>query len=116
MVMIVYCSHEAMSDLIALMGSLVDVKGRIQIPHIYDSVEQLTAQESSAYDAIDFDMASTLLTYLFVWCLYCSGMLDDRRSDRLHSMSLQMSVPQSLYDARLWIPSQPQCTPFFCVF
>lgn len=48
--------HEAMSDLVALMGSLVDVKGRIQIPHIYDSVEQLTAQESSAYDAIDFDM------------------------------------------------------------
>jgi len=51
-----------MSDLIALMGSLVDNKGHILVPRIYDAVEPLTPQESSAYDSIDFDMASTLLT------------------------------------------------------
>jgi len=51
-----------MNDLIALMGSLVDNKGHILVPHIYDAVEQLTPQESSAYDSIDFDMASTLFT------------------------------------------------------
>lgn len=57
----VRCSHEAMSDLIALMGSLVDNKGHILIPHIYDDVEKLTPAESASYDSIDFDMASTLL-------------------------------------------------------
>ena len=56
-----YYSHEAMSDLIALMGSLVDNKGRILVPHIYDSVEQLTPTESASYDSIDFDMASTCI-------------------------------------------------------
>ena len=56
------CSHEAMSDVIALMGSLVDNKGRILVPHLYDAVEQLTLQESSAYDSNDFDMASTVLS------------------------------------------------------
>jgi len=55
------CSHEAMSDLIALMGSLVDNKGHILIPHIYDSVQQLTDDELSTYESIDFNMASSLL-------------------------------------------------------
>lgn len=50
--------HEAMSDLIALMASLVDNKGHILVPHIYDSVEQLTPKELSSYDSIDFDMES----------------------------------------------------------
>jgi len=60
-----HCSHEAMSDLVALMGSLVDNKGHILIPHIYDSVQPLTQEESSSYDSIDFDMASAyLLSYL----------------------------------------------------
>jgi len=48
-----------MSDLVALMSSLVDNKGHILIPRIYDSVEQLTPTESASYDSIDFDMAST---------------------------------------------------------
>ena len=63
MMMLIVCSHEAMSDLIALMGSLIDSKGRILIPHIYDSVEQLTDKESSSYDSVDFDMASSLRTH-----------------------------------------------------
>jgi len=52
------CSHEAMSDLTALMGSLVDNKGHIMVPHIYDSVQPLTQEESSSYDPIDFDMVT----------------------------------------------------------
>jgi len=61
-----YCSHEAMSDLIALMGSLVDNKGHIMIPHIYDSVEQPTTKESSSYDSIDFDMVTSSLNCFVV--------------------------------------------------
>jgi len=54
-----------MSDVIALMGSLVDNKGRILIPGIYDSVQPLSQEESSMYDSIDFDVASAyLLTVL----------------------------------------------------
>ncbi|XP_029638575.1 cytosolic non-specific dipeptidase isoform X1 [Octopus sinensis] len=48
--------HEAMSDLIFLMNSLVDVKGRILIPGIYDSVEPITSEEDSLYKDIDFDL------------------------------------------------------------
>jgi len=55
------CSHEAMSDLVTLMGSLVDSKGRILVPDIYDSVKPLTDDEASCYDSIDFDMASISL-------------------------------------------------------
>jgi len=55
------CSHEAMSDLIALMGSLVDNKGRILVPDIYNSVKPLTDDEASCYDSIDFDTASISL-------------------------------------------------------
>jgi len=47
-----------MSDLTALMGSLVDNKGCIMIPHIYDSVQPLAQDESSSVDSIDFDMVT----------------------------------------------------------
>ncbi|XP_053106214.1 cytosolic non-specific dipeptidase isoform X1 [Hemicordylus capensis] len=49
--------HEAMTDLIALMGSLVDKKGKILIPGIYDAVASLTDEEHQLYDKIDFDLA-----------------------------------------------------------
>ncbi|KAK7490769.1 hypothetical protein BaRGS_00017998 [Batillaria attramentaria] len=48
--------HEAMTDLIALMGALVDVKGKILVPGVYDTVKPLTADEKALYDPIDFDM------------------------------------------------------------
>ncbi|CAI9725218.1 cytosolic non-specific dipeptidase-like [Octopus vulgaris] len=48
--------HEAMSDLIFLMNSLVDLNGRIQIPGIYDSVKSITSEENSLYGSIDFDL------------------------------------------------------------
>lgn len=48
--------HEAMGDVIALMGSLVDAKGKILIPGVCDSVKPLTEEEKKLYDPIDFDM------------------------------------------------------------
>jgi nonspecific dipeptidase len=47
--------HEAMTDIVHLMGSLVDTKGRIQVDGIYDMVEPMTEAEKATYEAIDFD-------------------------------------------------------------
>lgn len=47
--------HEAMADVIAYMNSLVDVKGKILIPGVMDSVKKVTAEEKAIYDPIDFD-------------------------------------------------------------
>ncbi|KAM9385058.1 cytosolic non-specific dipeptidase isoform 1-T2 [Pholidichthys leucotaenia] len=48
--------HEAMTDLIALMSSLVDKKGRILIPGIYKDVAPVTDEEKKLYENIDFDL------------------------------------------------------------
>ncbi|XP_063042231.1 cytosolic non-specific dipeptidase-like [Engraulis encrasicolus] len=48
--------HEAMTDLIAMMGSLVDKKGKILVPGMYESVAKLTEEEKKLYEKIDFDM------------------------------------------------------------
>lgn len=47
--------HEAMSDLIHIMGTLVDVNGKILIPGINDAVANLTPEEEALYGPIDFD-------------------------------------------------------------
>ncbi|KAK2569282.1 Cytosolic non-specific dipeptidase [Acropora cervicornis] len=47
--------HEAMSDLIYLLGQLVDVKGKILVPGINDNVAPLTGGERATYTDIDFD-------------------------------------------------------------
>ncbi|RUS77218.1 hypothetical protein EGW08_015022 [Elysia chlorotica] len=47
--------HEAMNDLIALMSQLTDVNHKILVPGLYDSVQELTAEEKATYDPIDFD-------------------------------------------------------------
>lgn len=47
--------HEAMTDLIAILGSLVDVEGKILIAGINDSVAPLTTEEQKLYEPIDFD-------------------------------------------------------------
>ena len=57
-------SHEAMSDLIALMSQLVDNKGKILVPGIYDTVAKLTPDEEKLYDAIEFDMVSWIVSIL----------------------------------------------------
>ncbi|KAK3511792.1 hypothetical protein QTP70_023190 [Hemibagrus guttatus] len=48
--------HEAMTDLITLMGSLVDKKGKILVPGMYDSVAELTEHEKKLYEKIEFDL------------------------------------------------------------
>lgn len=48
--------HEAMGDLVHIMGSLVDVNGKILIPGMNDSVAPLTEEEQKLYEPIDFDM------------------------------------------------------------
>ncbi|MEQ2259512.1 Metallopeptidase M20 [Xenotaenia resolanae] len=55
--------YEAMTDLIALMGSLVDRKGKILIPGVYDSVAPLSEEEKKLYEKIDFDL-----------CEYCKDV------------------------------------------
>lgn len=48
--------HEAMTDLVTLMGSLLDKRGRIQVPGMYDSVAAVTEEERKLYDNIEFDL------------------------------------------------------------
>jgi nonspecific dipeptidase len=48
--------HEAMSDLVALLDTLVDLNGKILIPGVYDSVAPLLRDEEQLYEAIEFDM------------------------------------------------------------
>ncbi|XP_054141089.1 beta-Ala-His dipeptidase [Melozone crissalis] len=48
--------HEPLLDLIALLDSLVDSTGHIQIPGIYDSVAALTDEERKLYESIEFDL------------------------------------------------------------
>lgn len=48
--------HEAMSDLIYLMNTLVDVNGVILIDGIYDKVAKITDSELADYRNIEFDV------------------------------------------------------------
>lgn len=48
--------HEAMSDLVYLLNSLVSVNGRIAIPGIMDDVEPLCNNEQHVYSNIEFDI------------------------------------------------------------
>ena len=48
--------HEAMTDLIHLMASLVDSKGKILVPGVYESVQEVTPEEEALYEPILFDL------------------------------------------------------------
>ncbi|OXB66157.1 hypothetical protein ASZ78_004016 [Callipepla squamata] len=48
--------HEPLTDLIALLDSLVDPTGQIQIPRIYDAVAPLTDEEKKLYESIEYDI------------------------------------------------------------
>lgn len=45
-----------MTDVVAVLNYLVDVRGRIQIPGIYDTVAEVTEEERDSYGPIDFDL------------------------------------------------------------
>ena len=44
--------HEALKDLIALLATLTDSDGRVNVPAFYDPIRQITAAENSLYDTI----------------------------------------------------------------
>jgi len=46
--------HESMVDLVSLLNELVDGKGKILVPGIYDTVKELTDAEKKLYEPIDF--------------------------------------------------------------
>uniref|UniRef100_A0A6Q2YIL2 Cytosolic non-specific dipeptidase n=1 Tax=Esox lucius TaxID=8010 RepID=A0A6Q2YIL2_ESOLU len=48
--------HEAMTDLIALLSTLVDKKGRILVPGMYADVAKVTDEEKKLYEKIEFDL------------------------------------------------------------
>lgn len=48
-------SHEAMTDLVGVMSTLVDSQGHILIDGVYDEVAPLLPEEEKLYDAITFD-------------------------------------------------------------
>ena len=50
--------HEAMTDLVQLMSSLIDSQGNILVEGIIDDVAPLTPKEDKLYDDIDFDCES----------------------------------------------------------
>lgn len=49
-------AQEPMTDLVRLMGTLVNTKGKIQIPGIMEQVAPVTEEETTLYDDIAFDM------------------------------------------------------------
>lgn len=48
--------HESMTDLISLMATLVDNKGKILVDGVMESVKPLTAEEEALYETLDFDV------------------------------------------------------------
>jgi Cys-Gly metallodipeptidase DUG1 len=49
-------TQEPMTDLVRVLGSLVDTDGKIQIPGIMEQVAAVTKDEESLYDGISFTM------------------------------------------------------------
>ncbi|KAF6805094.1 cytosolic non-specific dipeptidase [Colletotrichum sojae] len=49
-------AQEPMTDMVRVLGSLVDTDGKIQIPGIMDQVAPVTAEEETLYDGIAFTM------------------------------------------------------------
>ncbi|KAJ1664053.1 hypothetical protein IW140_004352 [Coemansia sp. RSA 1813] len=50
--------HEPMVDLVHLLAKLVDNKGRIQVPGIYDQVMAVTDDEEKTYEGLEFSHAA----------------------------------------------------------
>ena len=48
--------HEAMTDLVKLMSTLVDSQGKILVDGIMKDVKPVTEEEDKMYDTIDFDV------------------------------------------------------------
>ena len=59
-----------MVDLVSLLNELVDARGRILIPGIYDDVTQLTDEESELYKSIDFSQVLTIYFFCDLFRLF----------------------------------------------
>lgn len=56
MIVFLYHSHEAMSDLVYILDTLVDKEGKILIKDIYNDVAPLRENEHEIYENISFDV------------------------------------------------------------
>lgn len=59
--------HESMVDLVAMLNELVDAKGKILVPGVYDSVSPLTEAEKELYKDIEFDCVSFYSMKIYFW-------------------------------------------------
>ena len=104
-----------MTDLIALMSSLVDCKGKILVPGIYDTVQKLEEAEAKLYEPIDFDMVKYedrkfLAKCVFIHFTVIAGRLpqryrtreaDSRPEGRCAHASLALPVPVAAWSENL---------------
>ena len=51
-----------MVDLVNLLSTLVDSKGKILIPGIYDSVAKCTEDEKKTYESIEFSQVKNIFS------------------------------------------------------
>jgi len=71
--------HEAMTDVIHLMASLVNSQGSILVDGIMDDVKPVTPEEEALYDNIEFDVeefkvcGNTLLLWTIDFMFLVSG-------------------------------------------
>ena len=66
--------HEAMIDLVNILGSLVDTHGNIKIAGIHDTVKALSEEEKALYRTIQFDVASFMWKSLILFCWEISSL------------------------------------------
>ena len=65
-----------MTDLIAIMSTLVDNKGRILIEGVYDEVAPLLPEEEALYTNITFDTVSGPFFFFFgIFNLFVESLL-----------------------------------------
>lgn len=57
------CIHEAMTDLIKILGTLVDSNGQILIQGVDELVDPLTPEEEKIYQAMDFNIDEYIETH-----------------------------------------------------
>nr|XP_025956511.1 beta-Ala-His dipeptidase isoform X1 [Dromaius novaehollandiae]XP_025956512.1 beta-Ala-His dipeptidase isoform X1 [Dromaius novaehollandiae] len=86
--------HEPMTDLIALLDSLVDPTGHIQIPGIYDNVAALREEERKLYESIEFDLEEHKNNCRVKKFLY------DTKKNRLTWLLNIIILPLVLFDER----------------
>jgi hypothetical protein len=60
--------HEAMTDLVQLMASLVDSQGKILVQSIMDDVVPVTPEEEALYEQIEFNLEEYKVRFTALLC------------------------------------------------